>query len=89
MGMPEAFIPEIADFSGINPVIPLYIDEVKHKTYVDVNEKGTEAAAVTSVTMGTTSMPPQFVANRPFLFIIREKYTGFIVFAGKVASPSY
>lgn len=89
MGMPEAFEPGLANFSRINPNVGLFISTVKHKTYVDVNEEGTEAAAVTSVVIDYTSMPPVFNANRPFLFFITEKYTDFVVFAGKVAEPKY
>jgi len=92
MGMEEAFDPDRADFSGINPDRDdLHISEVKHKTFIEVDEKGTEAAAVTSVTMGTTSAdpgPPVVVKfDRPFVFAIREVTTGTIVFAGKLVEP--
>ncbi|HKL08164.1 MAG TPA: serpin family protein, partial [Bacteroidales bacterium] len=68
-----------------------YIDFVKHKSFIDVNEKGTEAAAVTVVGIRTTSIDPnypKFIANRPFLFAIREKQTNAILFLGKVANPA-
>jgi serine protease inhibitor len=86
MGMGVAFT-EFADFRGINPDAGLYISEVKHKTYVEVNEEGTEAAAVTSVGVGVTSMPPSFTVNRPFLFAIREKISNTILFIGCVREP--
>ncbi|HRY98312.1 MAG TPA: serpin family protein [Bacteroidales bacterium] len=89
LGMPLAFVPGAADFGGINPQEELYIDEVKHKVYIDVNEKGTEAAAVTSVSIGVTSAGPYLMFNRPFLFFIVEKHTGYVLFAGKVAEPNY
>lgn len=88
MGMGIAFS-NFADFSGISTTLPLLITEVKHKTYIDVNEEGTESAAATSVGIGYTSMPPAFVADRPFLFIIRERDTNTVLFIGKVCDPTY
>ena len=58
-----------------------------HKAVVEVNEEGTEAAAATAVGMRTTSMPPMFEVNRPFLFLIREHATGTILFIGRVTNP--
>ena len=90
MGMEIAFDPGgSADFSKINPDVYLYISSVKHKTFIELNEEGTEAAAVTSVTIGTTSIGPtnEFRADRPFIFIIKEKFTGAIMFMGKIANP--
>jgi serine protease inhibitor len=65
----------------------LAISEVKHKTYLDVNEEGTEAAAVTSVGIITTSLPQVVSIDRPFLFLIREKSSGAILFIGQVMNP--
>jgi len=87
MGMPLAFSRQ-ADFSGMDGSKELYIGAVVHKAFVEVDEKGTEAAAATAVGMRVTSMPPQFIANRPFLFLIRENFTGVILFIGRVADPS-
>ena len=86
MGMPQAFTPQ-ADFSRMSE-IDLMISRIIHSTYCDVNEKGTEAAAVTIVEMIETAMPqnPVFNVNRPFVFIIREKSTGVILFMGKMGS---
>lgn len=86
MGMNLAFL-DFADFSKIS-VQSLMISEVLHKTYVVVNEEGTEAAAVTSVGMMTTSMPvvKEFIVNKPFLYVIREKSTGVILFIGKMGN---
>lgn len=88
LGMERAFAPGLADFSGMSPAgAGLYISKVKQKTYVDVNEEGTEAAAVTSVEMRVVSAPPSFVANRPFLVAIRERLSGTILFLGLIGAP--
>jgi serine protease inhibitor len=94
MGMPTAFNSQKADFSGIAD-LDLYISFVIHKTYVDVNENGTEAAAVTAVGISVTSMPVNdppktyFTVDRPFLFTISEKTTGTILFIGEIKAPEY
>jgi serine protease inhibitor len=93
MGMEIAFT-DAADFTGINPAGNLYISRVLHKTYIDVNEEGTEAAAVTAVEVGFTSVGPnpgpvRFIADRPFLFAIRENSTGSILFMGRLSYPEY
>ena len=79
-----------ADFTGINNEGGLYIDYVKHKTFVEVNEEGTEAAAVTVVAVNKLSAGPQnilFIVNRPFLYAITEKSTGAVLFLGTVKNP--
>ncbi len=86
MGMPLAFSNQ-ADFSGMDDSRELYIGAVAHKAFIEVNEEGTEAAAATAVVIRTSSMPPQFIANRPFLFLIRETSTGAILFIGRVVDP--
>lgn len=63
------------------------ISQVKHKTFVEVNEEGTEAAAVTSVGIEVTSLPPSVRIDRPFVFMIREKSSGAILFIGKLMQP--
>ncbi len=90
LGMGVAFDPNKANFSAINADQQLYITKVIHKTYIDVSESGTEAAAVTSIGYGITSMPvdpPSFYLTRPFLFFITEEDTGVILFAGKIENP--
>lgn len=89
MGMEIAFDEVWADFNGIADVSPqnLYIDNVKHKTFITVDEEGTEAAAVTSVGIGLESMPPQFTFDRPFVFIIHERESGANLFMGRVKNP--
>jgi serpin B len=89
MGMKLAFNRDFADFTGINKGGgDLSISKVKHKTFVEVNEEGTEAAAVTSVEVMDTSVgephPMDFSVNQPFLFAIKENSTGVILFIGKM-----
>jgi serpin B len=90
MGMGVAFT-GAADFTGINRDGGLKIDYVKHKTFIEVDEKGTEAAAVTIVAIDKTSAgKPQKVAfyvNRPFFYAITEKSTGAVLFMGTVKNP--
>lgn len=89
MGLEVAFTPQ-ADFSGISDV-PVLISDVIHKTYIDVNEEGTEAAAVTAIVFETTSAGPGSMIrlDRPFLFAITENSSKSILFTGKVEEPSY
>jgi serpin B len=88
LGMDVAFDPNAADFTNLYAGPQrAYISRVKHKTFVDVNEEGTEAAAVTSVEVGVTSAPQALVVNRPFLFAIRENLSGTILFMGKIIRP--
>lgn len=86
LGMLLAFTPDRADFTRMSPLgLELYITKVLQKTFVDVDEEGTEAAAVTIVGIGVTSAPPAFRADRPFLVVIRERFSGTILFIGKIA----
>jgi serpin B len=90
LGMADAFDPNLADFSGIDGARNLYISNILHKTFVAVDEKGTEAAAATAVIVGTTSIPSEPVTltiNRPFLVVIRDIPTDTILFLGRVANP--
>ncbi len=84
LGMVDAFGPS-ADFSRLSPA-GVWISEVKQKSWVDVNEEGTEAAAATVVTV-VESAGIELRADRPFLFFIRERLSGTILFAGKLATP--
>jgi serine protease inhibitor len=87
LGMRAAFIDGGADFSRMTtPGSQLYISLVKQKTYVDVNEEGTEAAAVTNVGVAVTSLPVRrpFIVDRPFIFVLRERLSGTILFVGKI-----
>ena len=89
IGMGVAFDPSSADFSGMCIDRSLFISKVKHKTFVQVDEEGTEAAAVTDVEMGETSAggPTLMLVDRPFLFAIREHLSGTILFIGKIVDP--
>ncbi|MDT9184728.1 serpin family protein [Limnospira sp. PMC 289.06] len=92
MGMDIAFDPNQADFSNLTPDNNVRISEVKHKTFVEVNEEGTEAAAVTSVTVFTESTPSipepfSMVVNRPFFLAIRDNQTRTILFMGSIVDP--
>jgi len=91
LGMPTAFDPDAADFSGITKEERLYISDVIHQANIDVDEKGTEAAAATAVILRATSAPADpavLTVDRPFLFALRDTETGAIVFLGRVADPS-
>ncbi len=88
LGMARAFNPDLADFSNMADLAAmpgnLFLTRVTQKTFVDVNEEGTEAAAATSVGVGVTSAPMTVVVNRPFLFAIRERHSGTILFLGQI-----
>ena len=92
LGMPTAFDPYNADFSKMRPEKDVYISNVLHKTYVNVDEEGTEAAAATAVEISYTAVfGPQNInmkVNHPFIFAIREKNSGAILFIGKVVNPT-
>jgi serpin B len=92
LGMGVAFNPSLADFTKIyKGPENLFISKVKHKTFVKVDEEGTEAAAATSVEMGATSVDGGVLhmhVDRPFIFAIREKNSGTILFIGKIVNPT-
>jgi serpin B len=86
MGMPAAF--SGADFSGIDGTKELFIDQVYHKTFITVDEQGTEAAGATAVVMKRLAMPPSLRIDRPFIYAIRDVETGSLLFVGQVVDPS-
>jgi serpin B len=97
MGMSRAFDANAADFSGMTGNHDLFISAVIHKAFIDVDEKGTEAAAATAVVMeGAMAMPPRFRpppppvfrADHPFIFLIRDNRSGSILFMGRVTDPT-
>jgi serpin B len=91
IGMQDAFDPMKADFTGISKSDKLFIFDVLHKAFVEVNEEGTEAAAATGVIVGITCVPAEpvvFRADHPFLFAIRERTAGSILFIGRVYNPA-
>ncbi len=92
MGMSDAFMVK-ADFTGIARERPLVLAEVYHKADLTVDEHGTEAAAGTSAvgSLGAVSVPPTravFTADHPFMFFIRDRHSGAILFMGRVMDPS-
>ena len=91
MGMEDAFNPGAADFSGIDGKGELSIGEVFHKAFVAVDEKGTEAAAATAIIMEAMSAMNEpdvrLVVDRPFIFLIRDKSSGAILFLGRLTDP--
>jgi len=86
LGMPTAFTAQ-ADFTSMFGESGIFITEVLQKTFVQVNEEGTEAAAATSVEMGRTSAPEPVRIDRPFLFVLRERLSGTILFIGTCLEP--
>jgi serpin B len=93
LGMRRAFKPGEADFTGmVESGERLCLGQVRQRAFVEVNEKGTEAAAVSAVEAVSLSMAPRpavpvFSADRPFVFLIRDRKTGTILFVGRVADP--
>jgi len=95
LGMADAFDPRRADFSGLSPAcLPqgpsgndCHIGFVQQDVDLQVDEEGTVAAAVTSVGIRATSAPVPFTVDRPFLFAIRERASGAILFVGRVVDP--
>ena len=91
LGLHDAFDENNADFQGITDE-QVYLAKAVHKAFVNVNEEGTEAAAITALVARATSGPPEpvddFVADHPFMFIIQEKETGEILFIGRVMDPT-
>ena len=91
LGMTSAFVFGQADFSGMDGTHNLYISKVIHKAFIDVAEKGTEAAAATAVVMKNGAAAPSglnIYADRPFLYFLRDQPTGAVIFMGRVLDPS-
>jgi serpin B len=93
MGMPTAF-GGAADFSGMSSNKQLFISTVLHKAFINVNEEGTEAAAITGYAMPEASIRrkipfiPTFRADRPFIYLIRDQESGTVLFLGRMLNPS-
>jgi hypothetical protein len=89
--MTDAFVPGGADFSGMDGMRDLFLSFVVHKTWVQVDETGTEAAAATAggaTTSVPVTKPPPFRADHPFLYFIRDTQTGSLLFMGRLANPN-
>jgi serpin B len=91
LGMATAFDPSAADFSGMTTQARLFISDVIHEAYIAVDEEGTEAAAATAVIMRLSAAPVEIVEltiDRPFIFVLRDRETGAILFLGRVTDPT-
>src|SRR5438093_8622341 len=94
MGMTDAFSMGAANFAGIDGAVDLFISDVFHKAWVEVNEEGTEAAAATAVVVTESAEPrpppprPVFRADHPFVFCIRHMQSGSLLFLGRLADPT-
>ncbi|XP_078284318.1 leukocyte elastase inhibitor-like [Rhinoraja longicauda] len=91
MGMRDAFYSSGADFTGMSEKRDLWLSKVIHKSFVEVNEEGTEAAAATAITMvrrAAIQATPTFVADHPFLFFIKHNKTQSILFMGQYTTPA-
>ena len=89
MGMIDAFNSSLANLSGISDA-SIFVSFVKQNTFVEVDEKGTEAAAVTTIGIEVTSEPnqsKQFIIDKPFIFAIRERTTNSLLFIGQIVNP--
>ena len=90
LGVSDLFSADLADFSDINGKKGLYVSEVVQKAFIEVNEEGSEAAAATGVVIKGRSLgsrPKKFIADHPFIFCIRDKATGMLLFQGRVVNP--
>jgi len=93
LGMTDIFVAGKADLSGMNGGRNLFVSNVIHKAFVEVNEEGTEAAAATVIVVRPTSIQvnpeptPVFRADHPFLFVIRDNRSGAVLFVGRVVDP--
>jgi serpin B len=88
LGINSAFDGYTANFSGMDGTTNLLISDVIHKAFVEVNESGTEAAAVTLTTVRTAGMANRFIVDHPFIFLIRENGSGSILFIGRIVDPT-
>ena len=90
LGMTDMFDSNSADFSGISGKQDLFVSDVLQKAFIEVNEEGSEAAAATGAIMMTRMMVmnPRLLCNRPFLFVIKDKLTGMVLFNGRVVNPN-
>jgi len=88
LGMISALDEKTANFPGMDGTTNLLISDVLHKTFVEVNESGTEAATVTLTVVRTAGMAGRFIVDHPFIFLIRENGSGTILFLGRIIDPT-
>jgi serpin B len=87
MGMPLAFTARAADFSGMDSARQFFLQAAVHKTFVRVDEEGTEASGATAIMGGFGGVPRPFRADHPFLFLVRDNRSGSVLFLGRVVEP--
>jgi len=88
LGVADLFDSRVCDLTGINPDADLFVSGAFHQTFVDVNERGVEAAAATAIVIGNEMVPPRVVVDEPFYFLVRDRATGAPLFVGYVSDPS-
>jgi serine protease inhibitor len=88
LGMASAFDEIAANFSGMDGTTNLYISDVIHKAFIQVNESGTEAAAINLELVKTKGMADRFIVDHPFIFLIRDNDSGSILFIGRIVDPT-
>ncbi len=88
MGMRSVFNPAKADLSGITGYRGMYVSAAVHKAFINVDEEGTEAAAATGINIALASLPYQFRVDKPFMFVIRHRKTGTVLFMGRIVDPT-
>ncbi|XP_005096421.2 serpin B6 [Aplysia californica] len=88
LGITRAFDPAAAKFRTMTRARDVYINEVEHRSVIELDEEGTVAAAATGVQIATLSLPPEFILDRPFMFLLRDKVQGINLFAGRYANPN-
>ena len=91
LGIKDMFAEGVADFSGIDGTRNLHVSFIQQKVFIEVNEEGSEAAAATGMGMMMRSMPlppEEFTMDHPFIFYIRDKLTGMLLFEGRISDPT-
>jgi serpin B len=89
LGIHAAFLPDTADFSGIDGARDLFVQTVVHDAMITVDEHGAEAAAATGIGVGVASAPPELRADHSFIFVLYDNVTGSILFMGRVLDPTH
>ena len=87
LGMTKMFDVKKVDFSGISGANELFVSHALQKAFIEVNEEGSEAGAATALAVQLRSLPAKFICDRPFMFVIKDKLTGMVLFNGWVVNP--
>ena len=90
LGLPSLFDPELADLSAMNGRKDLYVSDIVHKSFIEINEQGSEVSSASGIIVAKTAYAPpvEFNVNHPFVFMIREKKSGSVLFVGRVVKPT-